>query len=942
MKIAFIADFFSNQIVGGAENNDSVLFDYLSKIYEVQKINSKNATIESLKQYDFFIVSNFVFLSQNCKDFIETQEYIIYEHDHKYVSTRDPSVFVDFEIPSSKIVNKDFYINAKFVVVLSEICKEVIEKNLNLKNVVNIGTSLWSDQQLDILSKNINNSKQESLCVLRSNNKVKNQAKAELWCNKNNKQYSLVGSDNYEEFIKQMSSHKGLVFIPTVLETFSRLACEAKILDLDLITNKRLLGFASETSFSLRGEELLKETRKRVASALQKFNECIQAKKHKPYIAILSLWKRGQWLEEQLDCLENQSTKPEEIWLCHGINEDNKHFLSSDMMKRFNKIKVLEDGGSIFSRFEMAKEYDGYYLVIDDDMFPSREYISNCFKFLNHHDEAIICSSGRNFKTNKYFPNTMHGSVKYGDSCKVDIGTNGWFLTYDSIREMLNNHNRDIKNNGEDIAISYLNRMNRGVESYVIKQSVFANSDVHKHKRGVGEEALSNSQNHKQFYDERNKILNYYIYKSESNWFFSNLKSDIPFAFSRFNDGEMMLIMKENKTVSRGSQVHDDSLSAALLKSMSYQKENYYKGIPLPNEYPKYHNEAKKITKNHSNIVDAICLINHDWSMFVQEFIQFFKGKQITWISGEDQNLNWFKENGISIKNHYKFPNKNTWQHFEKIKNIDLSEDKYVFISLGPTGRVLVKEWFEKYQHKTIIEFGSCFDPFTRDVWHKYHNIKNNKVTFTKQNKAFTFSAPSLDDHQASYWKKNSFYEERMLNKIKSLNLKGTYLDIGANLGNHSVYFSNFTDCERVLSFEPHPEIFKFLEKNCNRNKKKEIILHNFGLGNELEENTMCEVNEKNCGSTKIEKSGNTRIIVKRLDDLNLNNISLMKIDVEGYEEKVLLGSMETIKRNNPIIFTELATKKEFQSVKKIMDELSYETDGVNYANTPTYMWKKR
>jgi len=728
MKIAFIADFFSNEIVGGAENNDSVLFSYLSARHEVEKINSKNASIDNLKQYNFYIVSNFVFLSKICKNFLETKEYIIYEHDHKYVSTRDPSVFIDFEIPSSKIVNKDFYINAKFVFVLSDICKKVLEKNLNLNNIINIGTSLWSSEQFDILDRNINNIKKDKLCVLRSNNRVKNQIKAESWCNKNNKQYNLVGSSDYEEFIKQLSSHKGIVFIPSVLETFSRLACEAKILDLGLITNKKLLGFASEASFSLRGEELLKETKKRVSSALEKFNKCIQSKKHKPYIAILSLWKRGQWLEEQLNCLENQSTKPDEIWLCHGINEDNKHLLSSDLMKRFNLVKVIEDGGSIFSRFEMAKKNDGYYFIVDDDMFPSKEYISNCFKFLNHHEEAIICSSGRNFKTNKYFPNTMHGSVKYGDSCKVDIGTNGWFLTYDSIREILDNHNREIKNNGEDIAISYLNRMNRGIESYVIKQSNFANSDIHKHKRGLGEEALSNSQNHKQFYEERNKILNYYIYKNESNWFFNNLKSDIPFAFSRFNDGEMMLIMKENKTVSRGSQVHDNSLSTALLDSMSYQKENYYKGIPLLNEYPKYYNAAKKITKNHSNIVAAICLINHDWNMFVQEFVEFFKGKEITWISGEDQNLDWFKKNGISIKNHYKFPNKNTWQYFEKIKNIDLSESKYVFISLGPTGRVLVKEWFEKYQNKTIVEYGSCFDPFTRNVWHKYHGEKKMKI----------------------------------------------------------------------------------------------------------------------------------------------------------------------------------------------------------------------
>ena len=145
MKIAFISDFFSNDILGGAENNDSVLIEYLQNKHEITKIKSNDATIKNLINFDFFIISNFVNLQQECKDFIESKEYIIYEHDHKYVNTRDPSKFINFLIPDSCIVNKDFYINAKSVFVLSVKCKEVLEKNLGLRNVINIGTSLWSD-----------------------------------------------------------------------------------------------------------------------------------------------------------------------------------------------------------------------------------------------------------------------------------------------------------------------------------------------------------------------------------------------------------------------------------------------------------------------------------------------------------------------------------------------------------------------------------------------------------------------------------------------------------------------------------------------------------------------------------------------------------------------------------------------------------------------------
>ena len=45
----------------------------------------------------------------------------------------------------------------------------------------------------------------------------------------------------------------------------------------------------------------------------------------------------------------------------------------------------------------------------------------------------------------------------------------------------------------------------------------------------------------------------------------------------------------------------------------------------------------------------------------------------------------------------------------------------------------------------------------------------------------------------------------------------GTVLDIGANIGNHSLFFSNYF--YKVLSFEPHPKIFKVLAINTEDKK---------------------------------------------------------------------------------------------------------------------------
>ena len=402
-----------------------------------------------------------------------------------------------------------------------------------------------------------------------------------------------------------------------------------------------------------------------------------------------------------------------------------------------------------------------------------------------------------------------------------------------------------------------------------------------------------------------------------------------------------MTISGINAPISRGGQKYDSTLSVALRESLIFEQKNYFKGIPLESEYKDHYKLASKLTFGHKHVVDAVCLIKYDWRKFVEKFIEFFKNKSIIWISGEDQDTSWFEKNEINISKHYKFKNKNSWDIYEQIKKVDISSSEFVFISLGPTGRVLVKDLFEKNPHKTIVEFGSTFDPFTRNIHHSYQKEQNMAITFKYNSKTFNMSCISDNDHQAKYWKKNEFYELRLLNKIKSLGLKGTYLDIGANLGNHTVYFSNFTQAENIISFEPNPVIVKYLEKNCSTNCNNTKIF-NFGLSNKEDILYMNDIDPNNCGSTRIQEGGKTKIIVKTVDQLGLDNISLMKIDVEGFEKQVILGAIQTIKKNKPVIFTELATVSEFNQMSQLMEKLGYSTDRVNYANTPTYMWTSK
>ena len=91
-NITYISDFFLEDIVGGGELNDNELINILeSKEYEVSKIRSINVNLKFLEQRrnSFFIISNFINLKQNCRDWLRNNaSYIIYEHDHKYLLYR--------------------------------------------------------------------------------------------------------------------------------------------------------------------------------------------------------------------------------------------------------------------------------------------------------------------------------------------------------------------------------------------------------------------------------------------------------------------------------------------------------------------------------------------------------------------------------------------------------------------------------------------------------------------------------------------------------------------------------------------------------------------------------------------------------------------------------------------------------------------------------------
>lgn len=211
---------------------------------------------------------------------------------------------------------------------------------------------------------------------------------------------------------------------------------------------------------------------------------------------------------------------------------------------------------------------------------------------------------------------------------------------------------------------------------------------------------------------------------NDMDWFLDNLKNKVPFAFARFNDGEMMAIDRVGSVVARGDQVVDRSLSEALREAIKHKQENYYVGIPCSMCYPRLNSLANNLVGEYEFLTSAVVTTNRNWKKFIDNFPKAIEDRNLIWIGGNDQDNESLKEIGLRVKKMAKIPRMNSWSYFNTINQMIpqyFEDGDVVGISLGPTARVLARKWFEEYPNITFIDMGSNLDPFTRNVWHNCH-----------------------------------------------------------------------------------------------------------------------------------------------------------------------------------------------------------------------------
>ena len=181
--------------------------------------------------------------------------------------------------------------------------------------------------------------------------------------------------------------------------------------------------------------------------------------------------------------------------------------------------------------------------------------------------------------------------------------------------------------------------------------------------------------------------------------------------------------------------------------------------------------------------------------------------------------------------------------------------------------------------------------------------------------------------------------------------LGGLAIDVGANIGNHSIFIGNFI-ADTVINVEPNPKILPLLEANLKQNLDAAYHLVPCALGESdgfIEFDTGSTENMGKAGSSTT-AGEQISVEVRRLDDvvdevrqrsIEPLPVQLIKIDVEGMEPKVLAGAERTLTEDRPELFLEAESRREFDTIREVLAPLGYVAI-TRWAATPVYHFTHR
>lgn len=188
-------------------------------------------------------------------------------------------------------------------------------------------------------------------------------------------------------------------------------------------------------------------------------------------------------------------------------------------------------------------------------------------------------------------------------------------------------------------------------------------------------------------------------------------------------------------------------------------------------------------------------------------------------------------------------------------------------------------------------------------------------------------------------------YERKLLTDIRQHRLTGTAFDIGAHVGNHTLYLAAICGL-KVHAWECHAPTVARLRENVALNPDIDVTVHEWAAGREagfghLTGDRWVEFDPTRTDSGAVAAGGDIKIAPID-DELRVDDLAVVKVDVEGTEADVLAGMIRHLARCTPLVYAETHTIDAHQATADVLEPLGYEMTRAIHMGSTMERWECR
>lgn len=233
---------------------------------------------------------------------------------------------------------------------------------------------------------------------------------------------------------------------------------------------------------------------------------------------------------------------------------------------------------------------------------------------------------------------------------------------------------------------------------------------------------------------------------------------------------------------------------------------------------------------------------------------------------------------------------------------------------------------------KPYLEQALSLDPHLRKTqrWLNFVNVvcgDRPQVEFISHNQTIQFQITGKNlDVELTQVNDRQFYEQPELDFIhQTLKRRSVIVDVGANSGNHLVYFAKILGAETVIPIEFQPDIIAALKTNIALNQISNVDLSKLGyaVGKTRSRAQLQNHPTGDLCLTELKLDPTGTLEVLPLDQLITSRVDFLKMDVQGLEIEVLEGAEGLFQQFQPDGLIEV-TKKNQPSFFNFLERLNY------------------